>query len=157
MDEVCPKKKVAILDNCEIESLRLLEQDGIDVIRMLDCYDTIYITGWVWIEVCDSALRQGFVENLVKRGAAIRIIEEKDFVEINSKELVLAEKFMQVIRPWSKLNSYFHRVILCGNNVVDIDYFFQEWVEKVYEEWPDANKTITDCRGNKRVIKRNAW
>ena len=87
MEAAKSRCKVAILDNCEIETLYRLNKEKVPVEKTLESYDFILIPGWVWTEVCDSKYRKRFIKLLIKRGLPIIILPEERYIEIVNGEL----------------------------------------------------------------------
>ena len=86
----------------------------------------------------------------------IKIVQEKKYVDIVTEELTLISLFEMAIRPYGQLKGYFNRCILKGKDKEDIDYFYEEWIDKIYDEWPLTSAVITTGSGKKRVKKKNA-
>lgn len=148
--------KVAILDNCEIEALYRLDMEHVPVEITLESYDVILIPGRVWIEICDSKFRKNYVKSLIEKGLPIKILPEERYIEIVNKELVLLKFFHMAIRPYIQIKSYFNKYILKRKEEAEIDYLYEEWIKKVYNEWPIKGAKIEGVNGNSREKRKNA-
>ena len=80
MKEEKSRRKVAILDNCEIDTLYRLKEENIPVELALESYDYILIPGWVWTEVCDSEDRKEYVKDLIRKRLPVKILLEKRYI-----------------------------------------------------------------------------
>ena len=83
-----PNDKIAILDNCVVETLHNFRKNGISIDACLTQYDRIIIPGWVWTEICDSRFRKQCVEELQDKGFPIEVLDEKDYLRIVEEELI---------------------------------------------------------------------
>lgn len=150
------KYKIAILDNGEIESLNRLKNQGISVEMLMDSYDYILIPEWVWQEVCDSEFRKTFIEEVQEKGYPVHVISEKKYNKIVSAELTLIEVFGKVIHPYAQLVRKYKKDILKGQAASEIEYLYEEWIEKIYSDWPSDGDIITRKSGEQRQRKKNA-
>lgn len=151
-----PNDKIAILDNCMVETLHDFMRDGKSIETSLGYYDRIIIPGWVWTEICDSRFRKQCVEDLQGKGFPIEILDEKNYLQIVDEELTLLNIFEEVIKPIVALKAVYRRDVLKGKPKEDIDYFYSEWIEIIYEKWPGEAKEIYNSEGQKRIQKQNA-
>lgn len=150
------KEKIAILDNCEVVTFHKFMREGMSIEKSLDYYDRIIIPGWVWTEISDSKYRRQYVEELQGKGYPIEILQEKDYLQIIDEELTLLQIFEEVIKPFAELRTKYCKYILRGKPKEEIDYFYSEWVELIYDKWPGSGKTICNSEGQERVLKHNA-
>lgn len=150
------KEKVAILDNCAVATLHRFMREGMSIEKSLDYYDRIIIPGWVWTEICDSKYRKQYIEELQEKGYPIEVLSEKDYLQVVDEELTLLRLFEEVIKPYAELRSNYWRYILKGKPREDIDYFYSEWIEIIYDNWPGNGKMIYSSEGHERMLKHNA-
>lgn len=156
MEERQEKCRIAILDNCMIEVMISLQERGIPIKRQLQSYDRVLIPGWVWVEVCDSVYRKQFIHEIQQEGCMVEIVEEREYGKIVSQELLLLRIFKMSIRPYAQLKARFHKEVLEGKEETDIDYWYTEWIDRMYQLWPFKGKIITNSDGVERRQKKNA-
>lgn len=156
MQEESRKIRIAILDNNEIEVLLQMNREGAPVEVTLESYDYILIPGWVWKEVCDSVYRKGYIQELVREGYPIRIVRESQYNKIVDEELTLLKLFGMSISLYGELIRYLRQEILKGNAEDEVDYFYHEWIDKIYDNWPLEGDTFTNGFGLERIKKKNA-
>ena len=156
MKEEKSRRKVAILDNCEIDTLYRLKEENIPVELALESYDYILIPGWVWTEVCDSEDRKEYVKDLIRKRLPVKILLEKRYIELVKEDLVLLKGFHIAIRRYGHINGYFQKNILKGKEAVEIDYLYEEWIKIIYNDWPIKGEEIKRSDGSIRESKKNA-
>lgn len=156
MEERQEKCRIAILDNCMIEVMIRLQERGFPIKKQLQSYDCVLIPGWVWVEVCDSAYRKQFIHEIEQEGCIVKIVEERKYGKIVSQELLLLRMFKMSIRPYAQLKACFHKEVLEGRDEVDIDYWYTEWIDRMYQFWPFKGRSITNSDGEVRCQKKNA-
>ena len=61
-----------------------------------------------------------------------------------------------VIRPYAILKSYFCKKIIKGADYIDVEYLYEEWIEKIYVDWPMLGHEIVSSEGSVRCKKKNA-
>ena len=148
--------RIAILDNGSIEFLRKIKGKDISYEMFLKEYDYIIIPRWVWLEVSDSRLRMEFVDEMKGNGLPIYVLDEVNYLQIVEQELILLRLFDMLIRPYAVLKSYFRKEIIRGKDYMDVEYLYEEWIEKIYLEWPMSGHEIKSSEGTFRCIKKNA-
>lgn len=141
--------KVCILDNNSIEFLTWIHK-RISPKKIFSQYDIILIPRWVWIEVCDSDNRKGYINDL-EHYFKVQIIDEVDYLTLmDFKEAELYYLFLYCCYNVSRLVSFIKRNILKNRPVEDLDPF-EEWLKVFYEEGLDQKKL-----SNGRIQRKNA-
>lgn len=145
------KKQIAIMDTSSISFMQLLSGKNIPVEEVLKDYDLILIPGWVVEELNDAIGRMTYVQNLIDAGYPIYRIEEQDYSELvgyeegNLYQIVLASTFYL-----ARIRSYLRRYVEMKDSL-ELDSY-QEWIRKLYDEWPDSGERLQSGR----VRKKNA-
>lgn len=145
--------KIALLDNNFLEFCLQLKRKDIQVEKIFSFYDLILIPTWVYEEISDSLLRQQFIEDLKKCSISIIQIDESQYGElVDNQELFIFEIFDKLCLTFPQIKGYMRKHILKNNQAMDMDYTYEEWINKLYSEWPIPGDTLS----NGRVQKKNA-
>ena len=70
--------------------------------------------------------------------------------------MTLLEIFDEVITPYAELRTNYSRYILRGKPKKEVDYFYPEWIEMIYDNWPGSENKIYNSEGQERIKKNNA-
>lgn len=141
--------KVCILDNNSVEFLtRVNEIVGPD--KIFNQYDMILVPRWVWFEICNSDVRENYVNNL-KSYSKLQIIDEIHYSElVNYREAELYYLFLYSCYNVSRIVSFIKKNILNKGKVEDIDPY-EEWLNMLYYEGLDKKESKDG-----KILRKNA-
>ncbi len=149
--QIADKKNIAMIDTSSVSFLQKLRQEEIPIGELLEDYDLILIPKWVINEINDSTGRIKFIEELIKEGYPIYVIcEERYSLLVDCEEYNLFQVVMASVAQMSRIRSYLRRFVEKADSL-DMEPY-EEWIEKLYEEWPISG----DVLGSGRVKKKNA-
>lgn len=145
------KKHIALMDTSSISFMEGLQNKEIKLDSILKDYELILIPRWVLTEIEDAPGRAEYVQGLIDDGYPIYSIAEETYSELtgyeegNLYQIVLASASLLV-----SVKSYLRRYIE-KNDPLDMDAY-NEWIKKLYEEWPIPGEVLS----NGRIRKKNA-
>ena len=145
------KKHIALMDTSSISFMQGLQNKYIKLDSILKDYELLLIPRWVLTEIEDSPGRAAFVQNLIEDGYPIYSIAEETysgltgFEEGNLYQIVLAS-----VSLLARVKAYLRRYV-DTKDPLDMEAY-DEWIKKLYDEWPIPGGTLTTGR----VKKKNA-
>ena len=143
------KKHIALLDTSSISFMLGLEGKGVHADGILEDYDLILIPEWVLTELSDAKGRADYVQKLIDSGYPIFSIAEEAYSglagseEGNLYQIVLASTYYI-----ARIKSYLRRFVETADPF-DMDAY-NEWIKKLYEEWPIPSETLSSGRLRKK-------
>lgn len=149
--DIVNKKHIALLDTSSISFMQVLHEKGIVAEEILKEYDLVLIPEWVLTEIKDAEGRAGYLQFLIEQGYPIHSIAEEDYANLANQEE--GNLYQIVYASTSKLGvirSYLRRVVE-KEDVLDMD-LYQEWINKLYNEWPIQGQILSSGR----IKKKNA-
>lgn len=150
-DKYNDEKKIALIDNSAVAFMQQLSNKGHKPELLLQGYDVIFLPGWVVEELQDSTFRVRYIENLVREGFPIRVINETTYSELMDGEEI---NLYQIVKASvSSLGTFlkYMRLNVEKKDLLDMD-LYEEWIQEMYTHWP-MQEELTDSG---RVKKKNA-
>ena len=143
--------KIALMDNSSLAFMHELSQRGCPSDKILEVYDLILIPKWVMEEIEDSEYRSAYVEQLKADGYPLCWIDETKYgAFVGDEDINLYYIVEAAVSKVSELMRYLRRNVWKAD-LLDMDSS-EEWLERMYDEWPISGKTLSTGR----VLKKNA-
>lgn len=150
-EQVNNKKKIALLDTSTISFMQGLQEKGVSSDGILNDYDLILISEWVFTEINDAEGRADYVQKLIKAGYPIYKIAERTYSELaNNEESNLYQIVLASVYEIARIKSYLRRFVEKEDSL-DMDEY-NEWIDKLYNEWPIPGEILSSGR----IKKKNA-
>jgi hypothetical protein len=145
------KKHIALMDTSSISFMQSLQKKEIMLDSILKDYELILIPKWVLTEIEDYEGRAKYVQKLIDDGYPIFSIAEETYSELAGYEEGNLYKIVQASASLLVSVKSYLRKNVDKNDPLDMEAY-DEWIRKLYDEWPIPGETLS----NGRVRKKNA-
>ena len=143
--------KIALMDNSSLAFMHELNQRGCPLDKILEVYNLVLIPKWVMEESEDSEYRSAYVEQLKADGYPFCWVDETKYGDlVGDEDINLYYIVEAAVSKVSELMRYLRRNVRKAD-LLDMDPS-EEWLERMYDEWPISGKTLSTGR----VLKKNA-